>query len=278
MRCMKSLKESLRRILPAGFTKSIRAGRNALNRAGDLPGVYFHPWRLSSRRQLKKYTGRHEGERCFIIGNGPSLKNTDLSFLKNEITFGMNRVYLAFEDWGFQTNFLVSVNSLVIEQCREDFQNLSLPKFFSWRSRNMLYPDGIPDGMTHFLDTTYTGKRFADRLSSRFWEGGTVTYVCLQLAFCMGFKEVYLIGVDHNFETKGEANKTVVSTGEDPNHFSPDYFGKGFRWQLPDLETSEIAYSLADAFYRENGRMVFDATVGGKLTIFSKVDYEELFD
>jgi hypothetical protein len=108
--------------------------------------------------------------------------------------------------------------------------------------------------------------------------GGTVTYVCLQLAFWMGFHEVFLIGVDHNFETKGSANKIVVSTGDDPNHFSPDYFGKGFRWQLPDLETSEIAYELADTVYRQNDRQVIDATVGGKLTIFPKMDYRKIFE
>jgi hypothetical protein len=101
--------------------------------------------------------------------------------------------------------------------------------------------------------------------------------VALQLAFYMGFEQVILIGVDHNFASKGDANKTVVSTGEDPNHFSPAYFGQGFRWQLPDLDTSEIGYTLARKAYREAGREVLDATVGGKLTIFTKVDYNSLF-
>jgi len=249
-----------------------------LSRVLDVPGLMFHPWRLESNRRLRAYQDKFIGKRCFIIGNGPSLKNTDLSLIRDEITFGMNRVYLAFNEWGFHTSYLVSVNDLVIEQCWDDFRDLSLPKFFSWRSRKLLYPEGKPDEKTHFLDTTYTGQRFTHQLGSRFWEGGTVTYVCLQLAFCMGFQEVYLIGVDHNFETKGEANKTVISTGEDLNHFSPEYFGKGFRWQLPDLDTSEIAYRLADSVYRQSGRQIIDATVGGKLNVFPKVDYLGIFD
>ncbi len=36
----------------------------------------------------------HHGQRCFIIGNGPSLQRTDLTKLKDEFTFGMNRIYL----------------------------------------------------------------------------------------------------------------------------------------------------------------------------------------
>jgi hypothetical protein len=94
----------------------------------------------------------------------------------------------------------------------------------------------------------------------------------------MGFTEAILIGVDHNFVTKGPANATVTSEGDDPNHFSSNYFGKGFRWQLPDLEGSERAYRMAREAYQEDGRRIVDATIGGKLTIFPKVDYNQLFD
>lgn len=85
-----------------------------------------------------------------------------------------------------------------------------------------------------------------------------------------------MIGVDHNFETKGPANQEVVTEDEDPNHFAPNYFGKGFRWQLPDLYRSEIAYRLARLAFEQNNREIVDATVGGKLDVFRKANYEEL--
>ena len=93
----------------------------------------------------------------------------------------------------------------------------------------------------------------------------------------MGFETVILIGVDHNYTTQGQPNTTITSQGDDPNHFNPNYFGKGFRWQLPDLETSERGYRLAQNTYEAAGRQVIDATVGGKLQIFPKVDYDSLF-
>jgi hypothetical protein len=189
----------------------------------------------------------------------------------------MNRIYLAFQELGFQTSFLVTINDLVIEQCHQDFQSLDLPKFFSWHSKDLLLPEGKPDSQTCFLHTSYTGPRFNTQITSRFWEGATVTNICLQLAFCMGFSDVYLIGVDHSFSAEGEANKTVVSEGDDPNHFSPEYFGKGFRWQLPDLDTSEMAYQLAHRSYLKAERRVFDATIDGKLNIFPRTEYSELF-
>jgi hypothetical protein len=103
-----------------------------------------------------------------------------------------------------------------------------------------------------------------------------VTYVAMQIAFHLGFQEVILVGVDHSFATIGPANKLVRATGPDPNHFDPDYFGVGVRWQLPDLETSEIAYRLARDRYQADGRIIRDATVGGRLTIFPKVRLEAL--
>jgi hypothetical protein len=161
----------------------------------------------------------------------------------------------------------------VIGQCAADIQTLPIPKFLSWRSHDLVQPNDD----TIFLYTTYTGPKFARDARGRIWEGATVTYVALQLAYFMGFDQIVLIGVDHNFTTKGQPNTTIISQGDDPDHFDAAYFGKGFRWQLPDLETSESAYRLAHSAYEQAGRQVLDATVGGKLTVFPKVDYDTLF-
>ena len=63
----------------------------------------------------------------------------------------------------------------------------------------------------------------------------------------------------------------------DPNHFAANYFGKGFRWHLPDLEGSELSYRVANFMFKQSGRRIVDATVGGKLQVFPKVRYEDLF-
>lgn len=231
-----------------------------------------------NRRRLEAYRELHRGKRCFVIGNGPSLKQTDLSLLKNEFTFGLNRIYLLFPELGFTTTYLVSVNELVLEQCAVELLALQTPRFLTWRARRWFYPPASQDPKLMFLDSDFTGdENFSGDATGRLFEGFTVTYVALQLAFFMGFEEVVLIGVDHNFATKGPANQTVTSTGDDPNHFSPGYFGKGFRWQLPDLDGSERAYLLAREAYEKAGRRILDATVGGKLGIFPKVNYTALF-
>jgi len=274
------MKRTLATLLPSSLLQTVKNTYDALRRLPQLPAAYLHPWRRESIRRLAALKDTHKGQRAFIIGNGPSLKQTDLAKLKNEFTFGLNRIYLMFPELGFSTSCLVSINDLVIEQCAAEMASLDLPKFFAWRSHRHF--TNLQSPITNyqlptFIYTTYTGARFTRDVRGRVWEGATVTNVALQLAFHMGFEQVILIGVDHNFASKGDANKTVVSEGDDPNHFSAAYFGKGFRWQLPDLDTSEIGYRFARQAYESAGREVLDATVGGKLTIFKKVDYSSLF-
>ena len=265
------MSEQTPHISPLG--RLARRAYDGLKRIPELPEAYCHPWRRESRRKLALLKDSHKGERCFIVGNGPSLKNTDLSKLNNDFAIGMNRIFLAADELNFKPDVLVCINDLVVEQSVEDFNALQMPKFFSWRARKWL----TMDDYTHFLYTTYTEPKFATDMRGRVWEGATVTNVCLQLAYYLGFSEAILIGVDHSFATKGTPNTTVQSQGDDPNHFSAAYFGKGFRWQLPDLETSEIAYRMARKAYEADGRKVLDATIGGKLAIFEKVDYDSLF-
>lgn len=242
-------------------------GRHVLAKSFDVR------WAESARR-LKQYENKHANQRCFIIGNGPSLRQTDLTKLRNEHTFGVNRIYLLFQELGFTTTYLVAVNDLVLEQCAQEMQSLNLPKFFTWRGRGYFRPDA---NLT-YLDTDFTGEEdFSSSLVGRIFEGFTVTYVALQLAYHMGFIQVILIGVDHNFVTQGTANQAIISEGDDPNHFTANYFGKGFKWQLPDLAGSERSYKLAREAYARASRQVLDATIGGKLTVFPKVDYLSLF-
>jgi hypothetical protein len=228
----------------------------------------------ASSRQLLEYKNLHGGDRCFIIGNGPSLRRTNLNLLAGEPTFGMNRIYLLFPEMGYPTTYYVAVNTLVIEQCADDIKELPMRKFITWRGRKWMRDD---PGVL-FLDTDYTGPPgFSEDVSGRVFEGSTVTYVALQLAFHMGFRDVILVGVDHNFTTTGRPNETVVSEGGDRDHFSSQYFGRGFRWQLPDLAASERAYAMARDHFEREGRRILDATVDGNLDIFPKIRLEDLF-
>jgi 6-hydroxymethylpterin diphosphokinase MptE-like len=229
-----------------------------------------------SAARLQRLRDRHRNRRCFIIGNGPSLRDMDLSPLRDEITFGLNRVYLLFEKLGFDTTFLVSVNRLVVEQSGQEIMAAPVEEvFLAWSARDLVR--SAENGERPILVRSHLRPGFSSDASKGIWEGATVTYVAMQLAYHMGIRDVILIGVDHSFATKGPPHQVVTSSAQDPNHFDPNYFGPGYRWQLPDLETSEFAYRLARHAFERDGRAIRDATVGGKLTVFPRVDFASLF-
>ncbi|HTL28098.1 MAG TPA: hypothetical protein VL282_02710 [Tepidisphaeraceae bacterium] len=230
---------------------------------------------VESMRRLRKYHNIYRGKRCFVIGNGPSLKQTDLSLLNNEQSFGTNRIYLGFDKLNWQPTFYVASNDLIVEQCGRDIERLLMPKFIGWHTREMI--DFTRD-MTFLWTRCGLRSWFFTDLTDGCWEGNTVTMVAIQLAYYMGFSEVILVGVDHSYNFSGTPHAPQVSQGDDPNHFAANYFGKGFKWHLPDLEGSELSYRIAKHMFQLDGRRILDATIGGKLEVFPKVDYYSLFD
>src|SRR5262249_12409911 len=153
---------------------------------------------------------------------------------------------------GFPTTFLVTINRLVLEQKIAEIVDAAPTVFLTWWSRDLVPPGYDPIR----LRVTSLVPRFSKNAARGAWAGGTVTYASMQLAYYMGFDEVVLIGVDHSFVDKGPPNRTVESKGADPNHFHPEYFGEGFRWQLPDLEMSERAYEMARRAFEADGRRI----------------------
>jgi len=230
------------------------------------------PSAWSSRRRLQSWRDRYSGQKAVIVCNGPSLNQTDLGPLENVFTFGLNKINLMFERSDFRPSCIVSVNHLVIEQNQEFFNTTPLPLFIDsagvkWlkNRENVAFLRHGPEG-------------FARDCSMTIFQGYTVTYVAMQLAFHMGFREVGLIGCDHNFAVSGPANKTVVSGTVDASHFDPNYFANGVQWQLPDLIESERSYLLAKKIFSEFGGRIVNCTVGGKLELFPRMGLEEFLN
>lgn len=223
--------------------------------------------------RLSIFKDRHAGQRCILVCNGPSLNAMELAFLRREIVIGLNKIYLGLDRFGFHPRYLVAVNDRVIAQSVEAFRKLNCVKFISQRNAGLVDEDGL----THYIETTAPKRRFFTNIQEGVCEGGTVTYAALQIAFYMGFQDVYIVGMDHRFEYSGEPNEARVLEGADPNHFDPNYFGGGQQWNNPDLERSEASYQIARQVFEQAGRRIFDATVGGDCTVFEKVDHRAVF-
>lgn len=242
-----------------------------------------------NEEKLLSFKDKHKGERAIIIGNGPSLNDLDLTLLKDEYTFGVNGIFLNKDKMGFDPTYYVVEDVFVAEDRSKEINKYKGPKaqFFgnyldycikdkpdnTWLNVKMDYRDY--DNFPHF----------STNAARSLWVGGSVTYLCLQLAYYMGFSEVYMIGFDHNYTIPDDAiisNKRasgfdITSQSDDINHFHPDYFGKGYRWHEPRVERMEKGFERARQAFEKDGRKVLNATAGGHLHVFPRVDYNKVF-
>jgi hypothetical protein len=246
-------------------------------RKKNFPIQYFNnenyiDWFINWRPQLKKFKNIHEGEDCFIIGNGPSLNKTNLSLLNDYYIFGLNKINMIFDRHPLNLSYHVAINQLVIEQINESLKKnvYKCPSFLSYQNSKHLTYD---KNQIFKLDTSGSWT-FHESIEDTIHEGYTVTFVAMQIAFYMGFKNVFLVGVDHNYKQTGNPNELQKLNGDDINHFDPNYF-KGMQWHLADLLGNEASYALAKHKFYNRERNIYDATVDGKLTIFEKISFEE---
>lgn len=245
----------------------------------------FREWPEKDQPKLKSLKNFHsDKKRCFILGNGPSLNKTDLTLLKEEITFGFNAIYLLYNKIGFKTTYYIAVDYLFCEDRAEQINELDGNiKFFPIERGNVIKRDINTIFLLQEIPNVYPG--FSKDISEHIFGGHTVTYYALQLAYYMGFKKVYLVGMDHNYVLPETYiyNKTdmgpaeITSMSDDPNHFHPDYFGKGFRYHDPEFLKMEAAHRKAREVFEADGREIYNSTIGGNLETYKRVDYSSLF-
>ncbi len=222
--------------------------------------------------EIERLHNMHKGQPAVIIGNGPSLLKTDPRTIKNAITFGCNSIFLLD---GFKPTYYFVEDVLVAEDRAAIINKLPWTKFFP-KDLNKFLTNG-----TFFnVDRAQWINFFSEDFALGIEMNATVTYTMLQAAFYMGCDPVYLIGVDHNYVVNNsdiERNNTVfTSKTDDPNHFHPDYFGKGLRWHDPRVDRMEAAYRLARRANENDGRKVFNATAGGRLEVFERVSFDTI--
>lgn len=226
-------------------------------------------------RDISDFKDIYKGKPLLVIGNGPSLNKTPLNDYTGLPAIGMNKIDMIFERTTWRPSTIVCLNNVVAIQHQDVFAASTIPTFVAWKSRWFLKRKNR-QALRYF--NVRESNDFVLDPSESFGSSATVTYIALQLAFLTGADPVVIFGVDHSFKYSGEASTYQRRTGDDENHFHPDYFKSGTIWGTPDLDQSEIEYEKAHAAFKKAGRRIYDATVGGKLTIFPKLTVAELND
>lgn len=219
----------------------------------------------SNEDRLIKLKDSYKGKRCFVIGSGPSIKKTDLSLIDNEIKIGLNMLYKS----GIKTDLYFIIGFRIMKNVEEilKLNNLFLGGSAGrWYLKNHAKIEPIirknhykePHVLKEFGEISIW-KDISLDITKGLRGGYSVSFVALQTLLYMGFKEVYLIGHDCDYQINGQYFYNKSDIGYDR-----------------DWSTIFDNYKVVKRFYENAGSKIYNATVGGKLAVFERKSLDEI--
>lgn len=234
-------------------------------------------------RRLMNMKDSHKGERCFLIGNGPSLSPDDLHMLKDEYTFGTNMVYKIFDQTDWRPSFHCVSDSIYATKLRDElYNNVKSPLFTIEKTYHKM--------TKRTLDTTYVHTIASERYKVKgnifayCMVKATVLSLAAEFAFHMGFSEIYLLGVDctnphaagghftDNYTTKEIAQTDIsrIKTRMNKENVTTEQIGEHI------IDRSLVVYRLLKKYADRHGIKIYNATRGGNLEVFPRVKLEDV--
>ncbi|MBK0380682.1 6-hydroxymethylpterin diphosphokinase MptE-like protein [Mucilaginibacter segetis] len=282
---MKRLK-SLEILKDQGLTEFFKLWKNIFTT--KIKNKFYYNKYKSDWKNLKNL---YHGKRVFLIGNGPSLNKTPLYLLKNEYTLSFNRFNILLERLNWLPTMYMCVDGLVAEDMANEINQMTdLVKhsFFT----------------TSSLTTNTDFTQFVENKANVHWMlpkgvnspfnfdlpyvnvGGSVAIAGLQVLRYLGFKEIYLLGIDMNYKVHETAevikgNNIKSKDDDDPNHFDPRYFGAGRKYHQPKksiVDTILGSFERIAGIFKQTDTKVYNATVGGVLESYERKEFNSLFN
>lgn len=235
----------------------------------------FDDWRLY--RGIRPLKDIHKGQACVVIGNGPSLTAEDLTKLSQLgiPTFACNRIHLIFPQTPWRPSYYFMSDEKLLKQYDDNLPDVPaecrfFPKQCRGHIRNGRFYNTIQFAYEH------EGK-FSLDAAKGVCPAASVTTEMIQFAYYMGFSEIYLIGVDFSYAvTQKVDSKTYAYQGEN-NYFIPGYLKPGEVADMPNINANLLGFHAAKEAIEANGRIIMNATRGGKLEVFPRVNLDDLF-
>jgi len=235
------------------------------------------------------FRDRHKGQRCFVIGNGPSLKKQDLSPLVREITLVTNSFYvhpIIGEHWQPSYYFLSDPVYFNDSADLSEYDKLtskiqSAPFFVPHFARDFLVTTkALPPERTHYV-AVWGGLekeswRAKPDLTSVTPGMMTVVQLAIMAAMYMGCSPIYLLGLDHDWLSHGGEHINFYS--EQGADDQPAGNINGWEYK-PLMESVLVMWQLYEGLERSaraEGIRIINATRGGFLDVFERASYEEI--
>lgn len=216
---------------------------------------------------------------CVIVANGPSLTVEDLDYLSDARVkcFGMNGIFELFAKTRWRPDFYFASDHRMLQLYEDEIKEMDV-KYKFLTEHNLSFWERCDDANCYRIHTLFSANdaRFSLDVARGFFSAMTVTYMCLQMAFYMGFQKIILLGVDFTGFT---------GTSENYKHFSENYASKiqdNLKQKNIQLyDPNEIGgwwlkgYKKAQQYAKKMGIEIINATKGGRLEVFKREKLED---
>ncbi|MCD8107088.1 MAG: DUF115 domain-containing protein [Oscillospiraceae bacterium] len=223
------------------------------------------------------------GESCFIIGNGPSLTINDLEKLDGKHTFAANRIYSLLDKTSWRPQFYTCVDHEAYKEFGNKIMEVGSEKFFfDYNGKHYIKNDAPNNAEVYYVNHYEPFKVskwglsqavISEDISKFVSASNTVTFVSMQIAIYMGFKNIYLVGVDHQYARQILSDGTIIEN-KDVKTYAEGILDSGVGLQCIDATTN--AYEVAQKYCENHDVKIYNATRGGKLEVFPRVDFDHI--
>jgi len=243
---------------------------------------------------MRKMTRR--SDTIYIIGNGPSLNRIDMRRLKGKETISFNRAYIAYSDWGFYPKYYMVVDPVVLENIKENVRDLIerspvekvlLPewsrKYFG-NNEKIIY--------LNFRGSWLFKRRIWGKNLNRLSVIANVGATSIPALKILGYRNFVILGTDCNYVEENiknveveynpddRAGRKIVfksSGDDDPNHFRPDYFGKGTEYSKPQQTNHYRGWEFIAKNMKKQKANIILCSPGSRLSsLFPEGDFDEV--
>ena len=228
------------------------------------------------KNRLCQYKGIHRGGRCFIIGNGPSLRIEDLDVLakRKELCFGLNLIHMAYRNTSWRPDYVCVSDTLTLKKNAEKIikQN-ECPLFVADSLLRFQEDEAIDERILPFRkrypkETDNFAYGFSTDITEGIYNANSVAYYALQIAVYMGFAEIYLLGMDNSGWGLHFDGKYMEEA---------DVFRENYDKEMESRIIS-LAFQKAEKMSAQYGFKIYNATRGGCLETHERVDFDRLFE
>jgi len=214
----------------------------------------------------------------------------NLDLIKDEYSIAMNRISIIYNQTEWRPSFFVCTTTNVEDELwKKDILTsveLGIPIFIWDRlkehfvGRNNIIEMECSNGMEVTEDPPIDW--WSNDIEVGVTKYGTSMIVALQIVAYLGFEKIYIIGADLGFKQHiiqkilYRLNMQTLGHLFDQNHFAGNYGTPG---ATPEILNSNMigAHKLAKKACSVLGVDVFNASIGGNLEIYKRVDYYSLF-